>query len=37
MTDVKSDIEATEGSVSVLDAVDDGLVAELVSRARPAK
>jgi hypothetical protein len=33
MTDVMSGIEAGEAAVDVLDAVDEGLVAELVARA----
>ncbi|MFA3843220.1 transposase [Streptomyces aureus] len=34
MTDVMSDIEAGEAAVDAPDAVDDGLVAELVARAQ---
>lgn len=35
MTDVTSDTEAGEAAVGATSAVDDGLVAELVARARP--
>ncbi|MFB6781003.1 hypothetical protein ACFCX0_27130 [Streptomyces sp. NPDC056352] len=36
MTDVMAEIEAGEAAVDALDAVDDGLVAELVARAQAA-